>query len=107
MVLAARILALTDAVAALLPANARGAAGDYCVGVERDGCQPETTLASALAQPDRLRVFVGPGTFTAPVTDGGSAVEITGAGTGETELGAVRLTSPGSHISDVWLHGRL
>ena len=106
----ARIVALTAALLVLAPAGAaRAAAGDYCVGVQRDACTAAPTLAAALAASDRTRVFVGAGSFPAAASDRGEPVELVGAGSdaGGTTLGRVELTSPGSRISDATVDGRL
>jgi hypothetical protein len=104
---AGRIIVAAGVAAALAAPPARAATGDYCVGVDRPDCTAAATLPAALAQPDRVNVFVGAGTFTAPASDGGTPVTITGAGIDETELGRLELSSSGSLVSGVSLDGRL
>src|SRR4051794_36969842 len=104
---AGRIVGAAVALAALAAPPARAAVGDYCVGTARPDCAPAATLPEALSRPDRVRVFVGPGTFRAAARDGGAPVAIVGAGARETVLGHLDLSSSGSRGSDASLGGRL
>jgi hypothetical protein len=76
-------------------------ATDYCVGAP--GCDPtnnlqsfQTALGKAAAGNDADRIFLGAGTYTAPVTGfsygAGGPVEI--VGTGQSGLGATVITGP-------------
>src|SRR4051794_33457555 len=103
-----RALVVAIALAAVAAAPARAADGDYCVGVQRDGCTEVASVSAALATAGRLRVFVGPGTFaSAGVGDGGDPVEIAGAGPADTTLGPLQLTSSGSRVAGAAFTGRL
>src|SRR4051794_19534687 len=88
-------------------AVAWGALGDYCVGIERAGCTAAPTLTAALARPGRVRVFLGPGSYTADARDAGVPVQLVGAGIDDTVLREVELRSSGSKLSDASADRRL
>src|SRR3954451_9099876 len=102
-----RIVAGAVWLAVALAPVASAATGDYCVGVEREGCTSADGSGPALAEPGRARIFLGSGTQDAPATDGGVPVEIAGAGVDETVLASVTLQSSGSQLSGVSVDGVL
>lgn len=100
------VLAIAAAGCLLAFAPSLAHAADYCV--HDDACAQQAgsitvdTLDDALGfteiGPSADRIFLGPGTYTAPTTAGFSAtqypVEIIGAGTDKTELTGPTNTSP-------------
>jgi hypothetical protein len=103
-----RALVVAVVLAAVGAAPARAADGDYCVGVVRAGCSEAASVQAALARPDRAHVYVGDGRFdAAALSDGGTAVTITGAGPAATTLGALRLDSPASRVEAAGFSGAL
>src|SRR3954447_10300499 len=103
---AARIVAAVVWLAALPAPMASAATGDYCVGVQRGGCTSAETVAAALARPDRVRVFVGAGTYPAAARDRGVPVDIARAGADGKLLADAHLPSSGTPASGAQRAGR-